>query len=152
VRAASAGAPSFCAAHSASPVGSFLFQGRGVSRDLARAQRAKVRPVIPSATVVDGGSGQCDLTRCRCGEFAAVSDTEFGEDVFDVGLYGRAAHEQPFCDLRVGESFGDERDHLQFGWCQAGPAVVWSFAFASCPAGVLGCLAPVEAAAFGLAA
>src|SRR5579871_1599295 len=45
-----------------------------------------------------------------------------------VSLDCGPAHEQACCDLRVGQTLGDEGDNLRFGRGEAVPAVPWTFA------------------------
>ena len=59
----------------------------------------------------------------KCGQFGAGCHAEFREDVLEVGLHRRPAHQEALGDLRVGPTFGDQLGDLQLGRCQAGPAV-----------------------------
>ena len=82
------------------------------------------------------------------GERGTGPQSELGEDVFEVGLHGRSAHEEVLGDLHVGHALRDERHDPVFGRCEAGPAVVRSFPFAPSAAGVGAGLAPIELSAF----
>ena len=84
------------------------------------------------------------------GEFGAGGHAELGEYVLEVGLYGGAAHDQSFRDLRVGESLGDELHNLQLGWGEGGPPVAWSFAFSAGSSHVLDGFGPAHVEALGL--
>ncbi len=70
------------------------------------------------------------------GQFGPVGDAELGEDVAEVGLDRRAAHEEGFGDLGVGATGGHLADHLQLGGGEAVPAGGGAFALTSAPEGV----------------
>ena len=41
---------------------------------------------------------------------------QLAQDAGYVAVYGMLAHHQPFGDLLVGESFGEQAQHLAFAW------------------------------------
>src|SRR5215204_5832106 len=49
---------------------------------------------------------------------AAGGHAELGEDVAEVGLDGAAREVQALCYCAVGQSVGDEREHLALAWRQ----------------------------------
>ena len=67
----------------------------------------------PSAESAAGGFG-CELGSGR--------DSELGEDVREVDLHGPTRDEHTLADLWVGESLGDEFDHLELGRSEGFPA------------------------------
>ena len=96
------------------------------------------------------------IVNSRAGAWEANSLREvtakFDEDVLEVRLDGGTAHEQPGCDLRVGEPLRDQSDDLLLGRSEGGPTVARSSSFAPGPPGEADGLDPREGVSFDLGA
>jgi predicted transcriptional regulator len=69
-------------------------------------------------------AGHGALAGGLAGDVYPGMDTEFGQDVRDMGGHGPVGQEQPGGDLRIGQPFGDQPDHLDLGRGQAVPAAL----------------------------
>ncbi len=67
--------------------------------------------------------GQLILTRGRRGrQFDRICDAELGEDMREVRLDRRPAHEQLLTDLGIGQADGDQLDDFPLRRCETAPS------------------------------